>query len=1087
MVISCTKMIEQSHQSSPLENTKNIATFTAEKNKYIQGIIRETILSIKTLSTHGLFSANDTSTALTLLTELYANSNRLASNIRAGVGTDDDILDELQRIINKLSTIICGFGTSSIDDLLFICFGSEFKNIHTEDEIIMSKYQLLKDYIIPSGYKIIQWKSNRTNISQSSPSYCSDKITENSIDFAQANTFECYDTDISSTHFYQRVYGIRIIIQNPRIRKTLIIHGIVRDIQIECLASSYINYQMQLYKLIADTYTNSERVVIDRLIDTRSLKDMLVYSENDIKKQVIEVLTEVKIVSNAKIEPYSETFIEQDMYSQRKVLMNLMMNHTNTDILYIFYILYDLISVSNSNTYDNEKHILYDSFPWKLKQQLKDSMKNKLKHTYDTTRKSTIRTLTLDQQICLLKVSDAIRDKAIVKLNEIKGKPDEITAKIRQYLEGFVRIPFGIYRKEPLLCKIQDMNVLFMEIRKTYSNYILNEPQPSHTKTKYTIVEMERQVRDYMRELPAYLLKNITKTLKTASLKTITSIIRDISSHTKHSDYPTIAFSNMNKLQKVSEILLYIKDTNTKYDAHRIELYNTYCMKSNAIGLNTLQTNIRNLFQMSKQVGENLDSIMHTLNQSVYSHNNAKRQIMKVIGQWMNGEQGGYCFGFEGSPGIGKTSLAKHGLTKCLLDDQGVSRPFAFISLGGSCNGSTLEGHGYTYMNSTWGRIVDILMETRCMNPIIYIDELDKVSNTDQGKEIIGILTHLIDATQNDAFQDKYFAGIDIDLSKVLFIFSYNDPDKIDKILLDRIHRIKFDNLSVKDKTIITADYILPDINNKMGFDNIITLEDEVIKYIIHHYTMEPGVRKLKEVLFDLYGEINLELMRSPCVLNLPYTITSNILRTKYLTNYQEIIPTCIHKEPRVGTMNGLWANNMGFGGIIPIQTSFYPSLVFLDLQLTGLQGDIMKESMSVAKSLAWNLIDNKIKKKWISEFNETKCLGLHIHCPEGSISKDGPSAGAAITTAIYSLLSNQSINPTVAITGEVNLSGEITAIGGLESKLTGGIRSGITTFLIPQANSHDFHKWKNKNQSHSGITIIEVSHITDVFKHIFP
>ena len=131
-----------------------------------------------------------------------------------------------------------------------------------------------------------------------------------------------------------------------------------------------------------------------------------------------------------------------------------------------------------------------------------------------------------------------------------------------------------------------------------------------------------------------------------------------------------------------------------------------------------------------------------------------------------------------------------------LLDENKVPRPFSFIAIGGQDNGSSLNGHNYTYVGSEWGKFVDILIKNKCMNPIIFIDELDKVSKTENGKEIIGILTHLVDSTQNDCFQDKYFNGIELDLSKALFIFSYNDAELIDKILLDRVHRIKFEHLN---------------------------------------------------------------------------------------------------------------------------------------------------------------------------------------------------------------------------------------------------------------------------------------------------
>ena len=419
-----------------------------------------------------------------------------------------------------------------------------------------------------------------------------------------------------------------------------------------------------------------------------------------------------------------------------------------------------------------------------------------------------------------------------------------------------------------------------------------------------------------------------------------------------------------------------------------------------------------------------------TLNSAVYGHDKAKRQVERIIGQWINGEKSGYCFGFEGPPGVGKTSLAKRGIAYCLKDHVGEERPFAFIAVGGSANGSTLEGHNYTYVGSTWGRIVDILIDTKCMNPIIFIDELDKISRTEHGRELIGILTHLIDPTQNDTFQDKYFSGIDLDLSKALFIFSYNDVECIDRILLDRIHRIKFKHLSLEEKLVITQNYILPEIYKKMGLDNIVILTNKVVEYIIHTYTNESGVRKLKEVLFEIIGEINLsQLVCSGSKCSFPIEVTIEEIKYKYLKDRPEHKIKIIHSEHKVGIMSGLWANGVGQGGLLPIEAKFLPSTTFLDLKLTGMQGDVMKESMNVARTLAWNLLEDGRKKTLLESFEKTKCQGIHVHVPEGATPKDGPSGGGAITTVIYSLLSDRKINRNFAMTGEICLQGKITAI----------------------------------------------------------
>jgi ATP-dependent Lon protease len=627
-------------------------------------------------------------------------------------------------------------------------------------------------------------------------------------------------------------------------------------------------------------------------------------------------------------------------------------------------------------------------------------------------------------------------------------------------------------------------------------------------KPKYTIHEISLYLNSIQTSLLPKTEDIFYKCIHALSKKEIASVIDDIASWT--STVQSIGSKKRKKNDMIKQIFHYVKhssiDENCNGCMGRLGHMVSILRK---VGHTTfpyfpLYQKIEDQQKEIAKCSKMMSSIADTLDQSIYGHHHAKTELTKIIGQWINGEQSGYCFGFEGAPGLGKTSLAKKGLAKCLHDEHGVSRPFAFIAMGGSSNGSTLEGHNYTYLNSTWGKIVDILMESGCMNPIIYIDELDKVSKTEQGKEIIGILMHLIDQSQNDEFYDKYF-NIPVDLSKALFIFSYNDPDQIDRVLLDRIHRIKFEPLSTKEKIVIAKQFIIPELEQKMGFHNTIDMDDCVIEYIIETYTLEPGVRKLKELLFDLFGEINILLLKSSensqtyhegpknivkmsdTNRSFPIHISIADLGNIYLTHYIKIKKNSIHQSPSIGRINGLWANQYGRGGIIPIETVFFPSSSFFELKLTGLQGDVMKESMNVAKSLAWSLTPTKTQQALVKSCATTNTQGIHIHCPEGAVSKDGPSAGAAITLAIYSLLNSKRISNTIGITGEVNLQGEIMAIGGLEHKILGAISAGVTTLLYPEANSSEYNMFVKKNKDHidlSRIRCIQISTIQEVLDY---
>jgi ATP-dependent Lon protease len=251
------------------------------------------------------------------------------------------------------------------------------------------------------------------------------------------------------------------------------------------------------------------------------------------------------------------------------------------------------------------------------------------------------------------------------------------------------------------------------------------------------------------------------------------------------------------------------------------------------------------------------------LDSCVYGLDDAKLQIMQMLGQWITNPSAlGTAIAIKGPAGSGKTTLVKEGISKIL------GREFAFIALGGAGDGSFLEGHSYTYEGSTWGKIVQILIDSKCMNPIIYFDELDKVSDSARGQEIIGILTHLTDTSQNSQFHDKYFSEIDFDLSKCLFIFSYNDENLVNPILKDRMYRIQTKSYDSKEKLVIARQYLLPKIEEqvKMPAGNIV-LPDDTIQYIIssQQFTKgEAGVRNLKRCLEIIYTKLNLFRLMKP-------------------------------------------------------------------------------------------------------------------------------------------------------------------------------------------------------------------------------
>ncbi len=250
-----------------------------------------------------------------------------------------------------------------------------------------------------------------------------------------------------------------------------------------------------------------------------------------------------------------------------------------------------------------------------------------------------------------------------------------------------------------------------------------------------------------------------------------------------------------------------------------------------------------------------IQSTLQNMDKAIYGHKEAKTHILQVIGKWIRKPDSlGNVLAIQGPMGNGKTTLIKNGIAKSL------NRPFEFVALGGASDSAFFEGHSYTYEGSRWGRIVDILHKCGSMNPIICFDELDKVSDTPKGDEIINMLIHMTDSSQNTKFQDNYFPGIDIDLSKVLFIFSFNDESKINRILKDRMYVIRTKGYDTKDKLQIAHNYLLPEIYGLFDYTKEdIVFSDEIITDIISKYTAgEEGVRNLKRCLENIVSTLNI-------------------------------------------------------------------------------------------------------------------------------------------------------------------------------------------------------------------------------------
>lgn len=416
---------------------------------------------------------------------------------------------------------------------------------------------------------------------------------------------------------------------------------------------------------------------------------------------------------------------------------------------------------------------------------------------------------------------------------------------------------------------------------------------------------------------------------------------------------------------------------------------------------------------------------------------------------------------FYGPPGVGKTSLA-NSIAKAL------KRALVRIALGGLEDVNELRGHRRTYLGAMPGRIVQGLIDAKEMNPVVVLDEIDKVARSYRG-DPTSVLLEILDPEQNVAFRD-YYANFNIDLSQVIFIATANDITQIPAPLRDRMEFIQLNSYTPQEKLEIAKKYLIPQELKKHGIQNSeFSLNSNALKEVIEKHTREAGVRKLREQIA--------RICRKSAKIILENKKQKISITTQNLKNFLDKSVFEIEESSgidKIGVVNGLAWTSVG-GDVLKIEAIKIRGKGVLEL--TGNLGDVMKESAKIALSTDKNYIDKKFKTKE-QIYNR---FDIHIHVPEGATPKDGPSAGIAMACAIMSVFLDKKVDSKLAMTGELTLSGDVLPIGGLKEKLIAAFKAKMERVLIPEKNfKRDLDEIPDEVRSN--LKIIPVSRIEEVF-----
>lgn len=609
----------------------------------------------------------------------------------------------------------------------------------------------------------------------------------------------------------------------------------------------------------------------------------------------------------------------------------------------------------------------------------------------------------LRAQLQLVPIDNDIKQKWIHNLNTLSNNSGDTFYKYKEYYEAIITIPFRVYHS------VHVPNTLFDSSVFTIRRY-LNTPEFNEILSPYW---NEWDTMGFIGKIELWrkILGGIRCCL-----------------HRRIQNYSKVT---IRKLSKEYGRDIWSCDPLILLDPEQKEL------------LDLIENSAKKIRQWIK---EYIEQSKQKMDQVIYGMSQPKQFVLNQVINWLNQSGKGIVLGLNGPPGVGKTTFVRNAVAPCFRNEYGESRPVITIGLGGKLSGSSLKGHGFTYVGSKCGQIVQALIQCKCMNPIFYFDELDKVSETPQGSEINSILMQITDFSQNNEFEDSYFSDIKFDLSKCIFIFSYNDSSKIDPILMNRIQEITLKPIPFQEKIHIIKEYTIPKLlkNYKIPSNLSKNYSDSIISDIVLKYTNEPGVRSAEQIMNYiiskqclLYSQSGLDSIES-----IQNQLTSDSLST-FISHLEEMEVRLPFNVPQIGYINGLYATNYGIGGLLPLESNIIINDKEQD-KISGNVSNVMKESQVIAK-----IVGSK----------HTTDLKLHIHCNQAGLPKDGPSAGLALALIYWSHANKTKLPHTMAVTGEITMRGQIDMVGGIIQKFFAAIHYGIKHILAPKGNQQD---WEN-------------------------